>query len=190
MEFVAPEAKIWIGNNIASLDDRSCPELDVRYNGHLKSRRFMARLKPSIVLLAKRKMEALRMAAFSLANIPTPATLFSLMEFVAPEAKIWIGNNIASLDDRSCPELDVRYNGHLKSRRFMARLKPSIVLLAKRKMEALRMAAFSLANIPTPATLFLLAKASVQQSRNVILPSLEHTTSTSSPSSLFKTSRT
>lgn len=112
------------------------------------------------------------------------------MEFVAPEAKIWIGNNIASLDDRSCPELDVRYNGHLKSRRFMARLKPSIVLLAKRKMEALRMAAFSLANIPTPATLFLLAKASVQQSRNVILPSLEHTTSTSSPSSLFKTSRT
>lgn len=87
------------------------------------------------------------------------------MEFVAPEAKIWIGNNIASLDDRSCPELDVRYNGHLKSRRFMARLKPSIVLLAKRKMEALRMAAFSLANIPTPATLFLLAKASVQQSR-------------------------
>ena len=87
------------------------------------------------------------------------------MELVAPEAKIWIGNNIASLEDKSCPELDVRYNGHFRARRFMARLKPLIVLLAKRKMEALRMAAFSLANIPTPATLFLSAKYSGEQSR-------------------------
>lgn len=39
----------------------------------------------------------------------------------------------------------------------MARLKPLIVLLAKRRIDAFRMAAFSRAKMPTPATLCLLA---------------------------------
>lgn len=59
---------------MASSEDSNWPVLEVKYSGQVSFRDFMARLNPLMVLLAKRRIDALRMVAFSRDKIPTPAT--------------------------------------------------------------------------------------------------------------------